>query len=298
MTINPRMAHLSTDQRALWLLVFTMFTLSGCTGWNPLQSEENASENVVATQERRSTQRPYKAFGITYTPLLSAKGYRAEGIASWYGKAFHGRPTANGELYDMRKPSAAHTVLPLPTWVRVTNLENGRTLVIRVNDRGPFVKDRLIDLSYEAAKRLDYLKKGTARVRVEALPKNDPAIPKNYRVIRYDPSMGPVKPVTMKDGAPDSTIQTKRAAPVAAARAPDTDSGLFVQVGAFSRLTNARRLALKLQSVGPSHIQQVDVDGTPFYRVRLGPFSSTQEAGTILESLANLGFGGRQVVTK
>ena len=111
----------------------------------------------------------YEVRGTTYYPVKSAAGYRAEGVASWYGKKFHGRRTSSGETYDMFKLTAAHRTLPIPTYVRVTNLENGRQTLVRVNDRGPFHDDRVLDLSYAAAVKLGFSKRGTARVRVEAL---------------------------------------------------------------------------------------------------------------------------------
>lgn len=117
----------------------------------------------------------YTIGGIRYQVMASADGYRAEGIASWYGEKFHGHTTSNGEVYDMYQLSAAHTRLPLPTYVRVTNLENGREVIVRVNDRGPFHDNRLIDLSYAAAVRLGFADQGVARVRVEALPRNQHA---------------------------------------------------------------------------------------------------------------------------
>ena len=111
----------------------------------------------------------YKVFGKTYTTLQSAAGYSAEGLASWYGRKFHGQRTSSGEPYDMFKLTAAHRSLPIPTYVQVTNLENGRRTLVRVNDRGPFHDDRILDLSYAAAVKLGFAEKGTARIRIEAL---------------------------------------------------------------------------------------------------------------------------------
>lgn len=122
---------------------------------------------------RHGNKSPYTVNGKTYQILASANGYQEEGIASWYGAKFHGHSTSNGEIFDMNKISAAHKTLPLPTWVRVTNLDNGRSINVRVNDRGPFHGGRIIDLSYAAAVKLDYQHKGTARVRVEVLGEED-----------------------------------------------------------------------------------------------------------------------------
>ena len=119
---------------------------------------------------KRKTGKPYSIKGVTYYPLKQSDGYRQKGVASWYGKDFHGKKTANGEVYNMHAWTAAHKSLPLPTWVRVTNLSNGRSVRLRVNDRGPFARGRIIDLSYRAAQALDMVKVGTAPVLVEALP--------------------------------------------------------------------------------------------------------------------------------
>ncbi len=128
------------------------------------------------------TQRPYTVLGQSYQPIASAHGFVEEGIASWYGHKFHGRPTACGERYDMHKLTAAHRILPMHTHVRVTNLENGRQLVVRINDRGPFVKNRIIDLSYAGATELGMAEKGTARVRVEAIETLPRDLPGRYYV--------------------------------------------------------------------------------------------------------------------
>ncbi|TXR54248.1 septal ring lytic transglycosylase RlpA family protein [Reinekea thalattae] len=122
---------------------------------------------------RGGNKSPYRVLGKTYHIMPSAKGYREEGFASWYGEKFHGHTTSNGEVFDMYQVSAAHKSLPLPTWVRVTNLDNNQSIYVRVNDRGPFHSGRIIDLSYAAAVKLGFHDKGTARVRVEALPDNE-----------------------------------------------------------------------------------------------------------------------------
>jgi rare lipoprotein A len=129
-----------------------------------------------------ATQRPYTVFGKTYNPLPSAHGYIEEGVASWYGPDFHGRSTSCGERYDMHGLTAAHRILPMHTQVRVVNLENGRSIILRINDRGPFAKERIIDLSYAAAKELDIIRRGTARVRVESLNVVPDDIPGIYYV--------------------------------------------------------------------------------------------------------------------
>ena len=168
----------------LWVLVISL--LSGCATMGylppPPETQDGAPEQVpydlLSLPDPMPTQEPpsrygnpptYEVSGKTYATLKSAAGYRAEGLASWYGRKFHGKRTSSGEPYDMFKLTAAHRSLPIPTYVRVTNLENGRQTLVRVNDRGPFHEDRILDLSYAAAVKLGFAEKGTARIRVEAL---------------------------------------------------------------------------------------------------------------------------------
>ena len=190
--------------------------------------------------------KPYKVFGKWYQPLPDSKGFRQRGIASWYGKDFHGKKTSNGEIYDMYAMTAAHKTLPLGTYVRVHNLENGRKIEVRINDRGPFVRGRIIDLSYTGAKKIGIVGPGTARVEVVALG----------------------TPVTTDGGSGKSYVQK------------DYYSGNFTyQVGAFTNRENAERqkqiLAKKYKN---AHITVFDRGDQVFYRVRVGKFSSLEEA--------------------
>jgi rare lipoprotein A len=162
--------------RALPLLALVLLILCGCAKSvaptkppSPSPSQPAPVSIPGPAQKAPATQRPYSVFGQTYQPIPSAHGYAEEGVASWYGADFHGRKTACGERYDMHALTAAHRILPMHTQVRVINIENGRSVVLRINDRGPFAKERIIDLSYAAAKELDVVRKGTARVRVESL---------------------------------------------------------------------------------------------------------------------------------
>ncbi|MFC3033772.1 septal ring lytic transglycosylase RlpA family protein [Pseudoalteromonas fenneropenaei] len=134
-------------------------------------------QDALVTNERKSAAagRQYTVLGKTYTPMKSEQGYQAEGIASWYGRKFHGYYTSNGEVFNMFAMTAAHKTLPLPSFVKVTNLENGKSAIVRVNDRGPFHDDRIIDLSYAAAYKLGYYHNGTARVKIEAITLDEPA---------------------------------------------------------------------------------------------------------------------------
>jgi len=195
--------------------------------------------------------RPYAVFGVSYRPLASSRGYRERGVASWYGKKFHGRPTSSGEPYDMYAMTAAHKTLPLPSYARVRNLNNGRSVVVRVNDRGPFLHNRLIDLSYAAAERLGITATGTGIVEVEGLTGDEPA------------------PVTV--------ARAPEIIPRAVAAEPPR---LYLQVGAFTSRANAEGLKERLARADfkPVQVQRAERDATPLYRVRIGPITSVDES--------------------
>jgi rare lipoprotein A len=189
---------------------------------------------------------PYRVNGRVYYPLATARGYDETGIASWYGRDFHGKLTANGERYDMHALSAAHRTLPLPSLVRVTNLENGRSVIVRVNDRGPFVKNRLIDLSWAAAKALGFADKGTALVRVQALDTKT---------------------------SPSGTV-ARVSAPARVGARIRSAAGMYVQVGAFGQRKHAYRLQATLSRRFPSvRVQRYAQGQQSLYRVRIGPFA-------------------------
>jgi rare lipoprotein A len=195
----------------------------------------------------------YDVLGQRYFVLPSAEDYLERGVASWYGPSFHGGTTSNGEPYDMYAMTAAHKTLPLPSYARVTNLKNGKSIVVRINDRGPFVANRLIDLSYSAAARLDMLREGTTLVEVRALT----------------------------PGVPDELTRS------AAAPAPT----LYVQAGAFADEHNAQRLLTRLQAAGlPAVFVAAPLAGSaPLYRVRVGPVASVADFDRIAARLNALG---------
>jgi rare lipoprotein A len=206
----------------------------------------------------------YKVGGRRYYTLTSSNGYVERGIASWYGTKFHGRRTSSGEAYDTHKMTAAHKTLPLPTYARVSNLQNGRSIIVKINDRGPFHHNRIIDLSYVAAAKLGILGHGTGLVEVEAI---NPAAPK--------------KPL----------LATRKPAARQAA-------SLFLQVGAFKSRDNAKRLSSKLQKakVGDIHIMEASNASGSLYRVRIGPLDSVDEADRISSNLVSRGYTSTQVV--
>lgn len=205
----------------------------------------------------RYANRPYVALGTRYVPEPHRQEFRQRGMASWYGRRFHGKPTASGEPYDMYAMTAAHPTMPIPSYARVTNVSNGRSVVVRVNDRGPFLHERIIDLSYAAAHKLGYVDKGSALVEVER-----------------------VFPQT--ESAPT-------AAPVPAPTAPlDATGALYVQLGAFSARDNAEslraRIAREIEESLDRAIEVVFHQG--LFRVRLGPYGSQSEASRIAERLS------------
>lgn len=211
----------------------------------------------------------YEVFGKTYRTWNSADNYAEEGIASWYGRKFHGRRTSSGEPYDMYALSAAHRYLPLPTFVRVTNLDNGRTTVLRVNDRGPFHSERFIDLSFAAAVKLGFEDRGTARVRVETVRPTGPshrALPRT-QVVAAPPSAAGAS-IASATLVQDSAKPPQSAAP----------TSFVLQAGAFSVLDSADRLARELSGEvsAPAYVVRTNHDG--YYRVRLGPFDGIREA--------------------
>ncbi|MDQ6956827.1 MAG: septal ring lytic transglycosylase RlpA family protein [Mariprofundaceae bacterium] len=280
----------------LILVIFSALILNGCksyVNYSPLPGV-NIGVPVSLPNSQKSaslpsgngghvkTGKPYKVMGQWYYPLASANGYDKTGVASWYGKKFHGRKTANGERYDMHAMSAAHKTLPLPSMVRVTNLDNGRSVVVRVNDRGPFVKSRIIDLSYAAARSLGYDQKGTAHVRVQTLDGN---------VVSNAPS--PAISKALKTRAPSVSNISNQITKRYPTSSPD--GSIYVQLGAFSAHSNADQLRQELVSSFPS-IRIHHVSRPDFYRVRIGPFSEVSETENIILSLQKQGYHNTIVV--
>lgn len=213
-----------------------------------------------------SGNKPYNVFGKMYYPLKNANGYDERGIASWYGKKFHGRKTSSGEAYDMYTMTAAHKTLPLPCYVRVRNLNNGRSVIVRVNDRGPFLENRLIDLSYAAASRLGIVGSGTGIVEVTGINADEPASGNMT-------AQTPAAPAT--PASPDNTAQPR----------------LYLQVGAFTSRDNAENLRRQLERAEfkPVQVQVASQDQTTLYRVRIGPLSSVDASDSLAQRVAGYG---------
>jgi rare lipoprotein A len=225
----------------------------------------------------------YDALGRRYFVLPSAQGYDERGVASWYGPTFHGGNTSSGEAYDMYGMTAAHKTLPLPSYARVTNLGNGRSVVVRINDRGPFVANRIIDLSYTAAAKLDMLRDGTAMVEVRALIPGAPAAPEAPAPVMATPAPHPPPHPPPPSPPPPP---------------PPPSPLLYVQTGAFADPANAERELGRLQAAGlPGAFVMPPPEGSQLYRVRLGPVGSVAEFDALAARLAALGIADARLVT-
>lgn len=254
----------------------------------------------------------YVIAGQVYTPDENYR-YNESGMASWYGPGFHGKRTANGEAYDQQAMTAAHRTLPMPSVVRVTNLNNGNTVILRVNDRGPFAHNRIIDVSRAAAERLDMVRSGVANVRVEILAEESKrmkeiaqrggsvseqvaampgATPSTATVAAAPPPPPPQTVVARPAPAPSPSITT-----VAAGTAPAAP-GYFVQAGAFSNIDGAERVRATLARFGDSAISQTSFGPTSLYRVRLGPFASADAAQSAMGRVQQAGYRDARVVNE
>lgn len=276
-------------------LVLLAITTSACTRFPrddraPRRPPDVSSvPDAVPREEPKSrygNPQSYEVFGKRYHVLDTAHNYRERGVASWYGEKFHGRRTSSGETYDMYRMTAAHKSLPLPTYVRVTNLKNGRSVKVRVNDRGPFVHNRIIDLSYTAADRLGIIENGTGLVEVEALTGQQ-----STQVAAAQPLPAMIEP--------DATQSADITAPGNDSPAPvadpqedqSTPESIFVQLGAFSDPLNAEDFAADLSSrgFGNVNVMAVPVPERMIYRVRIGPVPGIPELDALTTELATAG---------
>lgn len=232
---------------------------------------------------------PYRIGGVWYYPKEDPN-YLETGEASWYGQEFHGKPTANGERYDMNALTAAHRTLPMPSHVRVTNLENGRSLVLRVNDRGPFAKNRIIDVSRRAAQLLGFETQGVTRVRVQAVARET-----SPREPLAPVSNAPQPPPSQASGGSRMDVET---APLPALSASTSAGRLFIQVGAFGEAANAREAQARAKRFGDASITTIDAQGQPLYRVRIGPMPNVEEADKVLSRIVAEGFTMAMIVVE
>jgi rare lipoprotein A len=235
----------------------------------------------------RYANRPYVALGKTYKPLTVGGNFKERGIASWYGKKFNGERTSSGETYDMYAMTAAHPTLPLPSYARVTNLANQKSVIVRINDRGPFLHDRVIDLSYTAAYKLGLLGDGSAEVEVESLAANASIIP----MAASEPVQS--KPLESSAPAAVAAIPADVLVPVALTSLENSDTDVYLQLGAFESQQNAEnflaRMRTELGNTGKQFKLSTTKDG--LVRVHIGPYANQSEARSSAESLeGKLGF--------
>jgi len=248
-------------------------------GQNP-PADLDAIADAVPRWEplNRGTARPYSVMGRNYTPMTDLGAYRERGTATWYGRRYHGQRTASGEVYDMYAMTGAHTTLPIPSYARVTNLDNGRSVVVRINDRGPFLNGRLIDVSYVAAHKLDIVRNGSGTVEVEAI------LPHADATVAQAAGRATPRPTTpgLVDDAP-------AAPPAGTAPLTASPSGHYLQLGAFSVQENAQRFMERLQAQLAGLNATLSVASSDsMFRVHSGPYASRAEALEAAERIAQV----------
>lgn len=288
----------STSARAASLVLLIAFT-GACTQ-HPRQDrapkrppDVSSVPDAVPREEspsRYGNPKSYEVFGKTYHVLASANGYKERGVASWYGEKFHGRRTSSGEPYDMYRMTAAHKSLPLPTYVRVTNLKNGRSITVRVNDRGPFVHNRVIDLSYTAATRLGIIENGTGLVEIEALTGQSKKetvvlqpVPETAEPAAETTGEVYVEPLVQEDSSPAGYVDNEQA--------NNAGESIYVQLGAFSDPLNAGDFAAGLESRGFATVKVMAAPQAErmVYRVRIGPLAGVPELDALTADLTAAG---------
>lgn len=322
---------------SLALALFAAFTLSACseTQYAAHLAKQVMGPSGSSTDSQYKVGKPYQIAGKTYVP--SEKFSHTEtGVASWYGPGFDGKKTANGERFDKRELTAAHRTLQMPSMVKVTNLDNGNSAIVRVNDRGPFSKSRVIDVSERAAELLGFKNHGTARVRLDVLEEESRIVAdmarrgqstKGYEIAANTkpvtpPAMPavrePIQTVSIEQGQsgyvaedgrfvpsaagvtpPQTGIQTAALTPsdVAMPASSQNPGGIFVQAGAFSQESSARALKERLAGMfGNADVYPTQVNGQSVYRVRIGPYAEMAQADHTLTQVVSSGFGDARLV--
>ena len=302
-----------------------LLMLPGCTSMElaidlyKKQTRDAAEDEVVVAAPRYKVGNPYKVAGIWYYPERNLT-YDETGIGSWYGDEFAGKLTANGEIFDPELVTAAHKTLPMPSVVRVTNLDNGKSLVVRINDRGPFVAGRIIDLSREAARRIGYKDNGLARVRVQVLAEQSLRLEKLAKNGEF-PSIGVVPATAMPEveaaakptvnltatsntgrsayssnngqSALDLLSQSRVGEVITVA--PLTTQ-IWVQVGAFHSESSAASVLAQVETIGNGEVSSMSKAGQTLHRVRLGPVQTVREADKLLDGVVKIGFSGARII--
>lgn len=272
--------------------------------------------SAVTPNARYKVGSPYQIAGTWYYPKADY-AYSETGVASWYGPNFHGKRTANGDIFDQNALTAAHRTLPMPSMVRVTNLENGRTLALEVNDRGPFAKGRIIDVSRRAAQLLGFQNKGTALVKVEVMATES----RKMAALAGGPAISDAERITARPAASSVSVEPLESKPVQTASldaappprsasavgpkpeptgkigyAPTGQNQMYVQAGSFVRYRNAATLSDRLGSIGPSHVVRAEVGNVKFFRVRIGPLANIESADTVLAKVIQAGEPNARIV--
>jgi rare lipoprotein A len=313
--------------RLLWVGIFFVLATSivGCGSHRG---------TTVASHGRYKVGAPYKIDGVTYVPQEEFNHVET-GVASWYGPGFHGHYTANGEVYDQAERTAAHRTLQMPCVVRVTNLDNGLSTIVRINDRGPYARSRILDVSRATAEQLGMIRNGTAHVRIDQLPAESVAVkevalngggpaeqeaaiariesgrgaaPPAVAVAQAPPPPPAPPPQQPRPPIPEQTVWATPPArqpaatygaasgPTIASLAAHPAAGFFVQTGAFSTMTNAERQRGLISSYGTTEISQGSAGGREVFRVRLGPYTTSDAAGIVADRLKRSGYGDARVV--
>jgi rare lipoprotein A len=314
-------------KRAGLALVAAALLLGGCAETQLIAHTAKQARHAVTPDKPEGrggyykVGNPYQISGVWYHPKADYQ-YVETGIASWYGPGFHGNETANGEIYDQNDLTAAHRTLPMPSIVRVTNLENGKSIKLRVNDRGPFARGRIIDVSKRAAELLAFKQQGTAKVRVAIVEGESRRLagesPQERDTAKAPPAVpaGKVETASLSDDtaasnrASDAAPRAStRGGPSAGSREPDPsaldgevtqqpveDTSIFVQAGAFTQYANANRLRAQLSPLGNAQIERAMVNDREFFRVRLGPVADVATADQLLNRVVDQGYTRARVV--
>lgn len=310
--------------RRLPVGLFALFALVGCAEteivFHAAKKIVGMEPDAAVTTGTYKVGRPYQVNGTWYYPAVDFN-YRETGIASWYGADFHGKRTANGETYDMNMLSAAHRTLPLPSMVRVVNLRNGRSIAVRVNDRGPFARGRIIDLSRRAAQLLGFERQGTTPVRIEIMTQESRQLALlaqqgGAAAVAAAPSQSDTVTVTAlpppgaAGGASPKKVRFAAATPAPRKRNGETmalaaprlrfeavkPTRLYVQAGSFVRREYAERMQRKLSPVGHARITEAVVGKYRFYRVRIGPLGTVEQGDRVLDNVIAYGYPDARLI--
>ncbi|MBK1697986.1 septal ring lytic transglycosylase RlpA family protein [Rhodovibrio salinarum] len=306
-----------TGKRTALAVLSTALLLGGCAETQLVAHTAKQARKAVTPDQPDGrggyykVGNPYQIGGVWYHPEADYQ-YSETGIASWYGPGFHGKTTANGETYNQNDLTAAHRTLPMPSIVRVTNLENGKSIKLRVNDRGPFARGRIIDVSARAAELLQFKRQGTAKVRVQVVAADSRRLAGEVETAGLsDERASPTRSGNAEQGHGDNNQQQRRQpgaqsgtreqvdTPEVDGRVtqqPVKDTSIFVQAGAFTQYANANQLRAKLSPLGNARIERAMVNDRRFFRVRLGPLQTVESADRLLNRVVSKGYTQARVV--